>query len=113
MLPHLKDVLTQKLEDTGVHGKALEGSSPETGYKSLFTECGHDAGIWECTPGKYRLERETDELFILLAGVWHLIGDAGDEYELKAGDTMLLRKGWKGIAHIKETIRKVYIAWES
>ncbi len=80
--------------------------------KSIFSENKHDAGIWECGPGKYRLERETDEFFVMISGHWILYGDEGDEYDLKTGDTILLRKGWKGTAHIVETIRKVYIAWE-
>ena len=62
--------------------------------------------------GKYRLERATAEFFVLLDGHWILTGDDGDIYDLKAGDTLLLRKGWKGIAEIIETIRKVYITWE-
>ena len=112
MLPHLKNVTTLELEDTGVHSMALEGTTPQTAYKELFSESGHDAGVWECGPGKYRLERASDELFVLLAGHWILTGDEGDVYDLKAGDTLLLRKGWKGEAHIIEKIRKVYVAWE-
>lgn len=112
MLPHLKDVASQPLENTGVHKKSIEETLPQTAYKSIFSENKHDAGIWECGPGKYRLERETDEFFVMISGHWILYGDEGDEYDLKTGDTILLRKGWKGTAHIVETIRKVYIAWE-
>ena len=112
MLPHLTQVTDLDLEDTGVHPMALEGTTPHTAYKELFSEIGHDAGVWECGPGKYRLERARNELFVLLSGHWILNGDEGDEYDLKAGDTLLLRKGWKGIAHIITTIRKVYIAWD-
>ena len=112
MLPHIQSVLDLKLESTGVHKMALDGTAPETALKSMFAESGHRAGVWECSTGKYRLERETDELFVLLAGRWILTGDEGDVYDLKAGDTCLLRKGWKGEAHIIETIRKVYITWD-
>jgi uncharacterized cupin superfamily protein len=112
MLPEMNNVLSQELEKLGVHKMALENSLPETAIKNIFSENGHSAGVWECSPGKYRLERQTDEFFVLLAGHWQLIGDDGDEYDLKAGDTLLLRKGWKGIAHIMETIRKVYITWD-
>lgn len=105
MLPHFKSVTDLELNPTGAHKMALEGTSPETAIKALFSEDGRHAGVWECGPGKYRLERETDELFVLLAGRWVLTGDEGDVYDLKAGDTLLLRKGWKGIAHIYETIQ--------
>ena len=112
MLPHFKSVNQLDLEKTGVHKMALEGTAPETALKAMFAENGRRAGVWECTVGKYRLERETDELFVLLAGHWVLTGDEGDVYDLKAGDTLLLRKGWKGIADIRETIRKVYVTWD-
>ena len=112
MLPYLIDVLSQELADTGVHKMALDGSFPQTALKGIFSEGGHDAGVWQCGPGKYRLERATAEFFVLLDGHWILTGDDGDVYDLKAGDTLLLRKGWKGIAEIFETIRKVYIAWD-
>ena len=112
MLPHLKNVISLELEDTGIHPMALEKTSPRTAYKELFSENGRDAGVWECGPGKYRLERTSDELFVLLTGHWIPTGDNGDVYDIKAGDTFLLRTGWKGTAHIIETIRKVYITWE-
>jgi uncharacterized cupin superfamily protein len=112
MLPHLKAVLDVDLENTGVHPAALEETAPVTAIKALFSESGHRAGVWECGPGKYRLERKTDEFCVILDGHWLLTGDDGDSYELKAGDTILLRKGWKGLSHILKTIRKVYITWE-
>ena len=112
MLPELKNISTQQLDQLGVHKMAFENSSPETAIKNIFSKGGHSAGVWECSPGKYRLERETDEFCVLLAGHWHLLGENGDNYELKTGDTILLKKGWKGTSHIIETIRKVYITWE-
>jgi hypothetical protein len=112
MLPELKQVLTQSLEESGVHKMALEGTLPETAIKNIFTASGHTAGVWECGPGKYHLARKTDEFCVLLAGHWKLEGVEGDNYELKAGDTILLKKGWEGTSHILERIRKVYITWE-
>lgn len=112
MLPELKDVLSQSLDELGVHKMAFEDSFPETSIKNIFSENEHTAGVWECSPGKYQLERKTDEFCVLLAGHWILSGDNGDNYELKAGDTILLKKGWKGTSHIIKTIRKVYITWE-
>ena len=56
MLPELNNVLAQELTNTGAHKMALEGTSPATAYKEIFSEDGHNAGVWECGPGKYRLE---------------------------------------------------------
>ena len=68
MLPELKDVLSQALDKQGVHKMAFENSFPETAIKNIFSENGHTAGVWECGPGKYKLERKTDEFFVLLWG---------------------------------------------
>jgi len=112
MLPFLKSTDTVTLNNTGVHPAALESTSPETAIQAVFSANGHRAGVWECSAGKYRLERATDEFFVLLSGHWTLTGDEGDVYDVKAGDALLLRKGWKGVAEIHETIRKVYITWD-
>ena len=110
-LPVIKQAMEQALEDTGVHPKALEGTAPSTAWKEVHEdEEGREAGIWECSPGKYRLERKSDEFCYILQGHWKLIGDQGDEYEVKTGDVLYLRKGWCGTSHVIETIRKVYMA---
>jgi len=110
-LPVIKQVLEQDLEPTGVHPKAMDGTSPNTAWLEVFGDGeGRDAGIWECSPGKYRLERASDEMCYILQGNWRLGGDEGDEYEVKAGDLLYLRKGWSGTSHVIETIRKVYMA---
>jgi len=110
-LPVIKQALKQDLEPTGVHPAAMEGTSPNTAWMEVFGDDeGRDAGIWECSPGKYRLERASDEFCYILQGHWKLIGDDGDEYEVKSGDVLYLRKGWCGTSHVIETIRKVYMA---
>ena len=110
-LPVVKQAIGQELESTGVHLAATEGTTPSTAWMGVFGDDeGRDAGIWECSPGKYRLERASDELCNILQGHWKLIGDDGDVYEVKAGDVFYLRKGWCGTSHVIETIRKVYMA---
>lgn len=76
-------------------------------------DTGHTAGVWELTVGKCRLERTVDEVFILLSGVWVLTADDGTVTTLRAGDTALLPKGWKGIGEVVETVRKVYATFPS
>ena len=109
-LPFKQQILDQDLEDWGVHKRAMEDTAPTTAGANIYTDPdGRAAGIWECGPGKYRLERASDELCVVLQGHWKLIGDEGDNYELRAGDVIYLKKGWKGISHVIETIRKVYM----
>jgi len=89
----------------------MEGTSPSTAWLGVFgDDGGRDAGIWECSPGKYRLVRASDEFCYILQGHWKLIGEDGDEYEVRAGDLQYFRKGWSGPSHVIETIHKVYMA---
>ena len=66
-----EQAIEQNLEDTGVHPQALEGTAPSTAWLEVFSDDeGRDAGIWQCSPGKYRLERASDELCYILQGHW-------------------------------------------
>ncbi|MBT3712971.1 MAG: DUF861 domain-containing protein [Anaerolineae bacterium] len=109
-LPVKKQVMEQGLESLGVHPTSLEGSAPETSWLEVYSDDeGRESGIWECTPGKYRMERESDEFCYILQGHWKLISDDGEVSEVKAGDAIFLRNGWGGTSHIIETVRKVFM----
>jgi hypothetical protein len=67
------------------------------------------AGTWECEPGILRLDLDVTEFCHILKGHWVLTSDSGQVTEVKAGDSFVFPKGWKGTAEVKETIRKVYM----
>ena len=67
------------------------------------------AGTWECEPGTLQLDLEVTEFCHILKGHWILTSDLGIVTEVKAGDSFVFPKGWKGTAEVKETIRKVYM----
>lgn len=67
------------------------------------------AGTWECEPGTLQLDLEVTEFCHILKGHWILTSDSGIVTEVKAGDSFVFPKGWKGTAEVKETIRKVYM----
>ncbi len=103
-------VAVNDLEDWGAHKRPLEDTAPHTYGKIYYSDDqGRENGIWECTPGKYRLERPSDEMCYILEGHWILTGDEDDVYELKAGDMIMLKKGWAGVSHVVEKVRKVYM----
>ncbi len=106
-VPQATDV--DDLEDWGAHPHPLEATAPHTYGKVYYSDNqGHENGIWECTPGHYRLERQSSELCFVLQGHWILSGDQGDTYELRAGDMITLEKGWCGTSHVVERVRKIY-----
>ena len=72
-------------------------------------EGGLYAGIWEATPGKWRIAYEEWEYFHILSGHSIVTEEGGDPVRLKAGDSMILRPGFKGTWEVVETTRKDYV----
>ncbi|RWO07275.1 MAG: cupin domain-containing protein [Mesorhizobium sp.] len=67
------------------------------------------AGIWEATPGKWRIEYDEWEFCHILSGV-SVISEAGSEARtVSAGDSFVLRPGFKGSWEVLETTRKEYV----
>ncbi|NTJ42072.1 cupin domain-containing protein [Agrobacterium larrymoorei] len=67
------------------------------------------AGIWQSTPGKWRVEYDEWEYFNILEGHSVLTSDAGERWDLRSGDRMILRPGFKGSWEVLETTRKDYV----
>jgi hypothetical protein len=44
-----------------------------------------------------------------LQGHWVLTSESGQVTEIKAGDSWIFPRGWKGTAEVVETVRKVYL----
>jgi uncharacterized cupin superfamily protein len=67
------------------------------------------AGIWEATPGKWRIVYEEWEYFSILSGYSIVTEDGGTEHHLRAGDRMVLKPGFSGSWEVVETTRKDYV----
>ena len=72
-------------------------------------EGGIYAGIWEATPGKWRVVYEEWEYFSILSGYSVVTGDTGEVYHLRSGDRMVLQPGFSGTWEVVETTRKDYV----
>ncbi|TPK66451.1 cupin domain-containing protein [Mesorhizobium sp. B2-4-19] len=67
------------------------------------------AGIWESTPGKWRIVYDEWEFCHILSGVSVIAEDGGEARTVKAGDSFVLRPGFKGSWEVLETTRKEYV----
>ncbi len=67
------------------------------------------AGIWESTPGKWRIAYEEWEYCRILTGVSVITEDGGAAHQVKAGDSFVLRPGFVGTWEVIETTRKDYV----
>ncbi len=85
------------------------GDLPRQTDCGFFQEGNLTAGTWECEPGKLKLDLDITEFCHLLKGHWVLTSDSGRVTEVKAGDSWIFPRGWKGTAEVVETVRKVYM----
>lgn len=67
------------------------------------------AGIWEATPGKWRIAYDEWEFCHILSGVSVIVEDGGAGRTVTAGDSFVLRPGFTGTWEVVETTRKEYV----
>ncbi|MFN0023766.1 MAG: cupin domain-containing protein [Parvularculaceae bacterium] len=67
------------------------------------------AGVWEGSPGKWRIEYTEWEYCRILSGV-SVVTEAGlAPRRIAAGDSLIIRPGFKGTWEVLETTRKEYV----
>lgn len=67
------------------------------------------AGIWESTPGCWRVSYTEWEYCRILSGVSVLTEDGKPPMTVRAGDSFVLRPGFCGTWEVVETTRKDYV----
>jgi uncharacterized protein len=89
--------------------RVISGDPQFRTWNAEEAEGGLYAGIWEATPGKWRIEYDEWEFCHILSGVSVVTEDGGAEHILRAGDAFVLRPGFKGSWQVLETTRKEYV----
>mgnify|MGYP001164796607 CR=1 FL=1 len=87
----------------------LIAGDPEFTTWNLEEADGLYAGIWQSTPGKWRVSYDEWEYFNILKGRSILTAEDGTETRLKAGDRMVIRPGFSGTWEVLETTVKDYV----
>jgi uncharacterized cupin superfamily protein len=67
------------------------------------------AGIWEATPGKWRIVYDEWEFCHILMGISVIAEEGGEARTVRAGDSFVLRPGFRGTWEVLETTRKEYV----
>ncbi|MDO9524302.1 MAG: cupin domain-containing protein [Gemmobacter sp.] len=70
------------------------------------------AGVWQSTPGCWRVEYDEWEYVRILEGHSVLTDEAGCETHLRAGDSWVIRPGFSGTWTVLETTVKEYVIVE-
>ncbi len=84
------------------------GPLPKQTDSGFFEQDNMFSGTWECEPGTLEIDLDLMEFCHLLKGHWILTSESGQVTEVKAGDSWIFPKGWKGTGEVIETVRKVY-----
>lgn len=66
-------------------------------------------GLWQATPGKWRIQYEEWEYCRILEGRSIVTQDGGAAHALKPGDSFILRPGFNGTWEVLETTLKEYV----
>lgn len=67
------------------------------------------AGLWEATPGKWRIVYDEWEFCHILAGISVITEEGGEARTVKTGDSFVIRPGFEGTWEVIETTRKEYV----
>lgn len=96
-------------EGRPVADRLISGDPVFTSWNVEEAEGGLYSGIWQATPGKWRIRYDEWEYFHILEGHSIVTSDDGEVFDLKAGDRLILRPGFKGTWEVVETTRKDYV----
>lgn len=66
-------------------------------------------GIWESTPGSWRITYDEWEYCRILSGRSVITDESGAEHRIGPGDSFILRPGFRGSWEVIETTRKDYV----
>ena len=96
-------------EGTPAEGRLISGNPKFRSWNVEDVDGSLFAGIWESTPGKWRIEYDEWEFCHILSGVSIITEDGGEPRTVKAGDRFVIRPGFKGSWEVIETTRKDYV----
>lgn len=88
--------------------KVLAGDPVHTTW-NLEDDDGLFCGLWQSTPGKWRVAYVEWEYVHILEGHSVLTGADGSVTHLRAGDSLIIRPGFDGTWEVLETTLKDYV----
>lgn len=92
----------------------LLAGSPQQKTSNVFSDAGGKffSGVWESTPGKWRIRYSENEFCHMTAGRVRITQTNGAAHEFGAGDSFVIPAGFEGTWEVLETARKLYAIYE-
>jgi uncharacterized cupin superfamily protein len=104
---------SEKLEDWGPVTVPIGSPIARlSGMVLSINEDGSEAGVWECTPGKWIRQVMDAEFCTFLRGRAIFTPENEPPFEIIAGDIVYFPRNSKGTWEIIETLRKTYITYK-
>lgn len=88
--------------------KVVSGDPVHTTW-NIEDDKGLYCGLWQSTPGKWRVSYEEWEYVHILEGHSILTAKDGSVTHLRAGDSWIIRPGFEGTWEVVETTLKDYV----
>ena len=87
----------------------LIAGSPQFTTWNLEERDGLYCGTWRSTPGKWKIRYDEWEYCRILEGHSIISENGGEAFEVRAGDSFVLRPGFSGTWEVIETTTKEYV----
>lgn len=93
--------------------RLLDGQ-PEQIARNFFSDTTGQffAGIWESTPGRWRVRYSENEFCHVTRGRVTIEDATGAKREFGSGDSFVIPAGFVGIWHVHEAMSKLYVIFE-
>ena len=70
------------------------------------------AGVWESTPGRWRVRYTENEFCHITRGRIRIADASGQQWTFKAGDSFVIPAGFAGTWEVLEPTAKLYVIYE-
>ena len=88
---------------------ALIAGDPVHTTWNLEERDGLYCGLWKSTPGIWRIEYQEWEYCRILSGISVVSEDNGESIMVRAGDSFVIRPGFRGTWEVVDTTTKEYV----
>lgn len=94
--------------------RLLEGQPEQTALNYFSDTTGQFfAGVWNSTPGKWKVRYTENEFCHITRGRVRIEDDAGLVREFGAGASFVIPAGFNGVWHVLEPTSKLYVIFEA
>ncbi|WPP01749.1 cupin domain-containing protein [Pseudomonas sp. HR96] len=108
-IEHFRDAIHLPLDPPTSVGVPLGEPIAQVATTSVSHGDRVEAGVWECTPGRWRRQIVQQEFCHFVQGRCTFTPDDGETLHIQAGDALMFPANTTGIWDVQETVRKSYV----